>query len=756
MGENLTGFLDKTEITSTKASDKAYFDTDRQFVELIQRHTVLFSEAMALEQGEDFFFLSDPETYEVYVLYTAQEEPANSDWKHFEGKTCYALFQGRSTPCPFCEKAHLAHDQDSIWEQHSGTIGRDFLMRCRLVYWGTHILQLGLALDITDPQRTRQILFDSVQQQNLLLHWVRTMTEVPLHQSFELILPELCDYFQAEFGAICSFTKQEIFKVYSTSERNVPFPLVSCPTKEVLEECSRFFIGDQQVIIKSVNSIKETEPDIYQLLYEKGLHSLCMTPVLSKGRLIGMVALGNMEKHQDVVFLQKALAACLATSIQRRVMQEENQRIQFVDSLTGYLNYEGFQKEVQRLLQQYPERNYSLWYSDVKKFKFINDVYGYDVGDRLLQYWSDCIARDAREEEAFCRVSADNFAALRWYDEYDELEERFIKSSQNLAQFPDLADKRFPVEMVSGIYLIEKTADMLSMGEMLNRANMAQKSVKMLPGSQLAYYTDEMRRKEIQELLLATEMEEAMQKERFVLYFQPQKCIQPTLEGIVRAEVLVRWKRDDGPLVMPAQFIDLFEKNGMIVELDYYMFEHSCRFMQNMLKRLEHPICLSVNVSRITMLQTGFAEKYRDLRIQYEIPENYIELEFTENGVVEDLEGFAKLIGTLQQYGFRCAMDDFGTGQSSLNTLQSLPLDVLKLDRNFFYGTQTSKRNQIIVSSILQMARLLGMHTVAEGIESKAQVVSLGQMGCDYIQGYVYSRPLPAAEFMRQLLEDQL
>ena len=184
------------------------------------------------------------------------------------------------------------------------------------------------------------------------------------------------------------------------------------------------------------------------------------------------------------------------------------------------------------------------------------------------------------------------------------------------------------------------------------------------------------------------------------------------------------------------------------------MFEHVCIYLNRTLPRYRKQLVLSVNVSRITMLQPNFIDYFCSVKNRYQIPSGHIELEFTESVVVEDVAYFGAIIKRLNDNGFLCAMDDFGTGQSSLNVLQALPLDILKLDQMFFRDKTNERRKHIIVANILKMARQLRMVTVAEGIESAEQVRELTEMGCDYIQGYYFSQPVTADEFEMKYLEE--
>lgn len=590
------------------------------------------------------------------------------------------------------------------------------------------------------------------EQRNMMMKWLRIMTEEEsLALAIDRILPDCCHYFEANYGFIRSFTRTDLVRSYSTSSEN-PRPFIASPPLATIREWESLLKGKVHVLVDSLENIREKDPENYERFRARGLTSFCLTPIFSRGSLVGLIGLANQKEHQYDLELIEILACCLALPIQKRELLEEKLSIQFSDPLSGYLNFEGYKQKVEAILRRSPHRKYSLWYCDLKKFKFINDVFGYDAGDRLLKYWLDYIAGSSRPDETFCRISADNISCLRWYEDERELHLRFNKAVENLENFPELAEKYFKVELVAGIYLLNDTDPELSLGEMLNRANMAQKSVKPLPGNHMAFYTEEMRLKHLQEISFTSDMRDALSRDDFILYFQPQKALQQKSDT-VHAEVLVRWNYNSSELVMPGQFIHLFEQNGLIVDLDYYVFEHACQYLSKTLGKSAKPVCLSINVSRITILQPHFAEAYRDIRDHYNLPDGCIVLEFTENGVVEDLQYFSRLITKLQSYGFLCAMDDFGAGQSSLNTLQHLPLNILKLDRQFFNSSKEKERNHTIISSILYMAKALGMDTVAEGIEKESQLQGLREMGCDYIQGYIYSRPLAEADFEKLLME---
>jgi len=435
------------------------------------------------------------------------------------------------------------------------------------------------------------------------------------------------------------------------------------------------------------------------------------------------------------------------------LLQQQAMRIQYADPLTGGLNLEGFRKTVEESLLRYPERKFSVWYCDIKNFKFINDAFGYDTGDRLLQYWAALFSSTQNEGDAFCRITGDNFAGLYSYDSVEELKALFRRGIRQLHNYPELERKHFRAEVTAGVYLIETPEDRLPLNVMLDRANIVQKRIKNLPGSNISFYSDDMRAEALREISLLTDAEEGLRMGEFIPYFQRQVSIRPDADNTILAEVLVRWRSGrHGGLVPPNAFIPLFERSGLIVELDHAVFQSACAFLHEMMESAAVPIRLSVNVSRTTALQPDFVAQYTRIRDAYAIPADCLELEFTESLAVENMARFAETVDALRTEGFRCAMDDFGVGFSSLTALHELPLHTLKLDRQFFRSICEDARTQTLVSHIIGMATDLNMETVAEGIETMEQVELLRNFGCAVIQGYVFARPVPPEEFRAEVL----
>ncbi len=420
----------------------------------------------------------------------------------------------------------------------------------------------------------------------------------------------------------------------------------------------------------------------------------------------------------------------------------------FVDPLTQKRNYQKFLLEGTELLRVNKGTRYALCYSDIKGFRYINGLFGRAVGDHLLCYWADFLDEITYPGEVFGRMGADVFVSLRKYRTRQEIEARVAGASSRLAVFPETLARGYKVEAYSGIYVIDDSDEGLSLSAMLDRAISAHKMAKAQDnGDRLRFYSHEMGVQKLWEAEVEAKMEAALEHNEFNIYLQPKIDIQHD-DRIMGAEALVRWVSPEKGVIAPKDFIKLFEHNGFIVKLDRFVFEAACRYYNDsVIKCGLPPYVLSVNVSRLSLMQPDFVRIYQNIKERYSIPDKCLELEFTESLVFENHALFRSIVRECQHSGFLCSLDDFGAGYSALNLLRSIHVDVLKLDGLFFQVDDEEERGCKLVENIVSMAKSLGMKTVAEGVHAESMVKQLRAMGCEAVQGNVFAEPMPAEEF---------
>jgi diguanylate cyclase (GGDEF)-like protein len=430
-------------------------------------------------------------------------------------------------------------------------------------------------------------------------------------------------------------------------------------------------------------------------------------------------------------------------------------KLAYGDSVTGTRNYSSFKHEMEKRLRKEKAETYAVWYCDIKKFKFMNEILGYEEGDRVLISLANLFRDYGGSDTLYCRISADNFAGLYKYKTREEMEEWFQKLVTLFQNHYLPFNKKIPMELSMGAYCIEETdVEELSIDQIVDKANIAQKNVKSLPGNPFGFYNKEIRNRVLFESELESEIDRALRNQEFKIFIQPKISIQEE-NRIVGGEALVRWENPRKGTIPPGQFIPILERAGKIVLLDRYMFEKSCQWLHDYLEAGRSPINIAVNVSKIGMLREDFVDFYGEIKDKYKIPDGLLELEFTETVLLNDDTMFNSLVTRLNEKGFVCSLDDFGSGYSSLNLLKNLKIDVLKLDIMFFRKSSDITRERIVISNIINMAKELKIKTIAEGVEYVETVDFLKAAGCDVIQGYVFAKAMPIKVFEQMLIEKE-
>ncbi|MEG0972383.1 MAG: GGDEF domain-containing protein [Lachnospiraceae bacterium] len=441
-----------------------------------------------------------------------------------------------------------------------------------------------------------------------------------------------------------------------------------------------------------------------------------------------------------------------ATVFIRRMKKKSTKQIRkmaYYDALTGALNIEGFKGEAEQLFGEAGTGAYSLLNFDVKQFRYFNNELGYGMGNDFLVHIAYCLAAKAEKGETFARVSADQFLFLFYSKQNEEETKRYIEQiCTTITQWEKICRGYYSVQMACGVYeMQDKEEEIMSC---IEKSNIARKAAKNCYESQVIFYSDQMQERMEFEKELEQRMPQALKNGEFRLFIQPKYDL--TSEKIVGGEALVRWIREDQTMVMPDEFIPLFEQTGAIYQMDLYMLEQLCDFIHGLTDSGRRPVPISINQSRRYMYQAGYLEGIMKILNEKNILPEMIELEITENMVYTDMDQLTGVISVLHKEGFRISLDDFGSGYSSLNVLKDLLVDTLKLDRIMLSETLNSERGKTVVANVIRMAKELKMSVVAEGVETGEQVIFLRECGCETGQGYYYSKPVPADKF-QQLLD---
>lgn len=421
-------------------------------------------------------------------------------------------------------------------------------------------------------------------------------------------------------------------------------------------------------------------------------------------------------------------------------------QIAFEDTLTGGHNLADFDMRYEQLRQRGDVTRYSIVMLDIKDFKLVNEVSGFEAGDALLKAVAECIDAqlDKSRGEFGCRAEMDHFFVCMRETEPADIQRRIDAMVEAINKPLTGKSQQFTVEFGQGAVII--LSPEVSASELQDCARVAKSSATGETLNRCAFYNEQMHKRIIEDRTLDHMAELSMENHDFKVFYQPKVSMH---SGKVKgAEALVRWQHPRLGLISPAQFIPVLEESGRIQALDRYVFEDVCRWLSEREAAGKPMFPVSVNLSRMHFWKDNFIQDYVDIADKYQVNRNYIEFEITETAFMEDskLVKVKEGIAEMHRNGFRCAVDDFGVGYSSLSLVHDMDVDVLKFDRSFFLDLQEEK-SQKIVHCLINMANELQMGIVIEGIETQAQINFLKNESCDLIQGFYYSKPLPEATF---------
>ena len=410
----------------------------------------------------------------------------------------------------------------------------------------------------------------------------------------------------------------------------------------------------------------------------------------------------------------------------------------FTDKITGGWNNLRFQLETSRRLQG--NTGYTMIALDVADFTFLNNLYGVQAGDDVIRHIFMQILRWLQPDEIAAHSSADLFYILMHTQDQDEITGRLSVLKQRAERYDKLGGGNYQLELHFGAYPIREAGRSVTWME--DNANLAR---KYHDGHLCSFYRAEKWEKKKLERELINDMPDSLRSGAFEVYLQPK--VRLSDNRVDGAEALIRWNHPKKGLLSPGVFIPVFEKARLIAPLDHYMFEQVCKLLHRWRQEGRETCVISVNLSRQNLAIPDLLQKYRAICDAYDVPPSGIELELTESIFMENTEWMRCFVREMHAQGFQCSLDDFGSGYSSLGLLRELDIDVIKLDRSFFTGSEADRKGALVIRAILKLAQQLHIRTVAEGIEHTEQVEMLRKLGCDLVQGFVFFPPMPVADF---------
>ena len=463
---------------------------------------------------------------------------------------------------------------------------------------------------------------------------------------------------------------------------------------------------------------------------------------------ISLYPLGQTSFSEKDRQLLSLIGKQIYTQISRVMMQEILVQVTNTDMATGVANQESFMHFVISLMKQRRLDRYHVLFFNIHNFKYVNKVFPYAEGDVILRKYATYVDQRVESDGIVARLGGDNFVALVRNEHIED----YIHMLQNVRISHSTEEKK--KEFVFGATLgVSALNDIETPRDVLAHASIAYQAARIRGVGTLVYYSEEIHKRLMENQTIISQFVPSLEAGEFVVYYQPKVNISDrTLCG---AEALVRWIHE-GRLIPPMQFVPQLEREGSICKLDYYVLEQVCKFLQERKEQGKDMICISVNFSRKHLEEDDMVERIVAIVDRYGIDHQYIEVELTESEDFQNYEIMSHVVNGLKNYGIGTSIDDFGTGFSSLNMIKKVDLNVIKIDKSFI-PLQTEypgkKKDKVMFANIVNLIRQLGKKTIAEGVETTEQLDYLREVGCDIVQGYVFDKPLPRAEFEQRLEE---
>lgn len=456
------------------------------------------------------------------------------------------------------------------------------------------------------------------------------------------------------------------------------------------------------------------------------------------------------HQNKPVIFLAVTILAAFGYQGLASHKKKKLSKLQNCDALTGLHNLHSFKNECIAHLRQKDGHSHAIVQFDISRFKLINDKFGFTEGDSLLCVCGEALHSALADTEFCARSFADQFTAFLRYDDLHSLKERIYSIINTIEQWRAGSGMPTRIELRCGVYILDRHSHTLDdIQQAMDLAGYALQESKKRGKSKMVLYDESMRKTSLLHQDLKDSITTALEREELKVWFQPK--VNMLSNSVIGSEALARWYHPVHGLLLPGKFMPLFEHSGDVLRVDFYIFEQVCKTIHQWERDGIMASTVSCNFSSQHFERPEFCRRLVEIASRHSVPHELLEVEITESTMLQNPDAANIQIKRLRDLGFRTTIDDFGSGYSSLGLLQLFAADVIKFDRSFVKRNIAGKRAQIVLGSMIELTRQLGMSAICEGVETKEQASILMQHGCYNAQGFYYARPMPADQFKKLL-----
>lgn len=425
-------------------------------------------------------------------------------------------------------------------------------------------------------------------------------------------------------------------------------------------------------------------------------------------------------------------------------VKDENIRLSMIDARTGIPNFNAFLNFTEKLIISEEITDYTALFFNINNFKFINQKYGFKQGDLALKEYARTVSELVGIDEQVATIGGNDFIGIFKSSHIKPV----LTALESIPLYVLNPDSKEPVSVSARMSIYVPDGTDTSPQMLVEKLSITYNSIDNHSSEAIRYYTKELREKILQEDIMINAIKPALANHEFEVYYQPKVDMQT--RELVGAEALIRWNRN-GIIVPPMDFIPICETMGLVQKIDFYVLDEVCRHIKEWLEQDIRIVPISVNFSKLHFIERTIAERINEVAEKWQIPKEYLEIEFTETAYLADSQNLIDSIDKLHDFGISSSMDDFGTGYSSLSMLQNMRFNTLKLDKSFLRSNYKDEHCHAVVEHIIKMAKELHMSIVSEGIETREELNFMKNLSCDTAQGYLFDKPLPRKDFEQRL-----
>ncbi len=688
---------------------------------------------IAMDNIDFICYISDLKTYKIlYLNKTAKKIFDFHDDTSYKNMHCHTIMYGFDTPCPFCNNDQLTWDKQIVLEKKLFKNNKDYSFQSTLINIGGTPAKLTMAFDISKLLGQLNSLEEKLSLEETLLSCIQTfMNDDNIDIAITKLLAIIGTFYQADRASLFSvdFKANNIFHTYEWSLTPEHSISAQKPTIELkhLSELFKTFEEKGELYIADIHKELQSNTRLYQVLNLAQVNSVILVPLYINNILTFFIGIDNPQQNMNNFTLLHSVVLFINEEIKKRRIIEELEYLSYIDNLTGLYNRNKYLIRLEELKTQ-PLDSVGVIHADANALKRVNDLYGVQHGDSMLKNIAQTLSQFIPNE--LYRIAGDEFIGFCINISQEEFE-TIVQTIRK--EYATNIDSPFSVGAVWQDKKINIPLAVMQSGEIM-LAEKQEYYKKISPDSvQYNSHSGENILREIHD-------------GRYNIYLQPKVDLKNGL--IVGAEALIRKFDNHGKPISPDQFVPLYEHEGTIRYIDFFVFETVCLLLQQLIKE-QRPLKIAVNFSRVTFMAYDLLDELIKICATYSVPHEYIKIEITESIDKMDFDFFAKKLSAIHHAGFDVSLDDFGAKHSNLMMLSRAEFTEVKIDKGLIDNIVSSANNRTIIRNIIKIIKELGTSVcVAEGIETKEQKEILQEQGCTYGQGYYFYKPLPIDEFL--------